>query len=176
MIFHYLNRPELTKKVGLSALLASGLVLCWTTSLNIAVLGVDVAARATFPLLATIGKMNLLNFLQRLDAIVVFPFLITMFFKTSLFFYGAVIGVVDLFRLQKHQQIVLPMAVIVIFLSLMIASNFAEHIEEGHDIVPYYIFIPLHIIIPSLMLLVSEIRKRLEKTKDGKGKSKSNTT
>ncbi|MGM0879337.1 MAG: GerAB/ArcD/ProY family transporter, partial [Bacillota bacterium] len=118
MLLPYLNRPELVKKVWLSSLIVSGLVLCYTVSLNIAVLGVEEVERSTFPLLSTIGKVNLMEFLQRLDAIVVFTFLITMFFKTSIYFYGAVIGIADLFKLTKHQHILLPAGVILIFLSM----------------------------------------------------------
>jgi spore germination protein KB len=84
-------------------------------------------------------KVNLFEFIQRLDAVVVFTFLITMFFKISIYFYGAVIGIVDLFKLKKHQHILLPAGLILIFLSMVIASDFSEHIEEGHDITSYYI-------------------------------------
>ena len=108
MLFPYLNRPELAKKVGLFALFSSGISLAWTTSLNIAVLSVEVVERSTFPLLSSIAKVNLMEFLQRLDALVVLTLLILMFFKISILFYGAVIGVVDLFNLKNHQQILLP--------------------------------------------------------------------
>jgi spore germination protein KB len=127
MLLPYLNRPELTKKVWLSALISSGLILSYTTSLDITVLGVEVVERSTFPLLSTIGKVNLFEFIQRLDALVVFTFLITMFFKISILFYGAVIGMVDLFKLKNHQQILLPMGCIFLFFYMVIASDYSEH-------------------------------------------------
>ncbi|WP_367888730.1 GerAB/ArcD/ProY family transporter [Alteribacillus bidgolensis] len=71
-----------------------------------AVLSVEEVERSTFPLLSTIGRVNLFEFIQRLDALVVFTLLINMFFKISIFFYVAVIGMVDLFKLKNHQQIV----------------------------------------------------------------------
>jgi spore germination protein KB len=163
MLLPYLNRPELAKKVWLSAIISSGLILSYTTSLDIAVLGVDAVERATYPLLSTIGQINLLDFIQRLDAIVVFTFLMTMFFKTSIFFYCAVIGIVDLFKLKNHQQIVLPMGVILLFLSMSIASSFTEHIEEGLDIMMYPLHLPFMVIIPLLMLLVALIRNGFKK-------------
>ena len=104
-----------------------------------------------------------MEFLQRLDAIVVFTFLITMFFKIATYFYAAIIGMVDLFKLKSHQQIILPAGVILTLLSIMIASNFAEHIEEGQRITSYYIHIPLHIIIPLFMMVVAMIRNRFKK-------------
>ncbi|MDQ0246088.1 spore germination protein KB [Bacillus fengqiuensis] len=163
MLLPYLNRPELTKKVWLSALLSSGLILSYTTSLDIAVLGLGEVERSTFPLLSTIGKVNLFEFIQRLDALVVFTFLITMFFKISILFYGAVIGMVDLFKLKTHQQIVLPAGVMLIFLSMVIATDFAEHIEEGLYIVLYPLHLPFLVVIPLLMLFVAMIRNAFKK-------------
>jgi spore germination protein KB len=162
MLLPYLNRPELAKKVWLSAIISSGLILSYTISLNISVLSVEVMERSTFPLFSTIGKVNLFEFIQRLDAIVAFSFLITMFFKVAIFFYGAIIGIVDLFKLKNHQQIVLPMGIIILFLSMVIASDFSEHIEEGINLSPYTISIFFFLIIPLIMLVVALIRNRFK--------------
>ncbi|MED3727700.1 GerAB/ArcD/ProY family transporter [Priestia filamentosa] len=158
----YLNRPRLIKKVWLSALISGGLILSWTASLNIAIIGVEEVKKSTFPLLLTVGKINLLEFIQRLDVIVVFTLLITVFFKASIFFYGALIGIVDLFKLKNHQQIILPIAFIIIFLSMAMASSYSEHTEEGIYF-NRYIIIYFHVIIPLLMLLVTLIRNRFKK-------------
>ncbi|KON90340.1 hypothetical protein AF332_16485 [Sporosarcina globispora] len=162
MLLPYLNRPESMKKVWLFALILSGLVLCWTASLNIAVLGTENVERSTFPLLSTIGKVDLFEFIQRLDVIVVFTLLITVFFKASIFFYCALIGIVDLFKLKNHQQIILPIGCILIFWSMSLASNFSEHIGESRY-VDSYITVYFHIIIPLLMLVVTLIRNRFKK-------------
>ncbi|MCY8235374.1 GerAB/ArcD/ProY family transporter [Priestia endophytica] len=171
MLFPYLNRPGLVKKVWLSALISSGLILCWTASLNIAVLGVEVVERSTFPLLSTVGKVSLFEFIQRIDAIVVFTLLMTVFFKASIFFYGALIGIVDLFKLKNHKQIILPIGCILIFLSMIRASDYSEHTEEGTYFL-HYITVYFHIIMPLLMLLVTLSRNRFKK----KGSLKSNET
>jgi spore germination protein KB len=162
MLLPYLNQPKLVKKVWLSSLIVSGLILSYSASLNIAVLGVEEVERATFPLLSTIGKVDLFEFIQRMDALVVFTFLITMFFKIAIYFYGAVTGMADLFKLNKYQHILLPAGVILTFLSMTIASDFSEHIQEGHDITSYYIHIPFHIIIPLFMMIVAMLRNRIK--------------
>ncbi|MCM3654701.1 GerAB/ArcD/ProY family transporter [Metabacillus litoralis] len=176
MLLPYLNQSGLVKKVWLSALISSGLVLSWTTSLNITVLGIEAVEKSTFPLLSTIGKINLLDFIQRLDVLVVFTMLITVFFKTSIYLYGAVIGMVDLFKLKNHQQILLPTGIILIFFSMMIASDFSELTEEG-SVFEYYLAIPLLTIVPLLMLLITVVRNHFKKkTKDEKIKSESDAT
>lgn len=163
MLLPYLNQAKLVKRVWLSVLISSGLLLSYTLSINIVVLGVEQVERSTFPLLSTIAEVNLLEFIQRLDVIVVFTFLITMFFKISIFFYCALIGIVDLFHLKSHQQIILPIAIILVFLSMTIAADFSEHIEEGLDIIPYVLYIPLFVVIPLLMVFVTLLRNRLKK-------------
>jgi spore germination protein KB len=174
MLLPYLTQPESVKKVWLSAVISGSLVLSYTTSLNIAVLSIEEVERSTFPLLSTVGKVNLMEFLQRLDAIVVYTLLITVFFKAAIYLYGALMGIVDLFNLKNHQQILLPIGVILIFFSIVLSATFAEQTEEG--ILVHYIAIVLLIIIPLLMLLVSLIRNRFKKAKDEKGKSESSAT
>ncbi|MGG0450950.1 GerAB/ArcD/ProY family transporter [Priestia megaterium] len=163
MLLPYLNRPKLIKKVWLSALISSGLILSWTAALNMSVLGLDVMQRSTFPTLATIGKVNLFDFIERLDAIVVFTLLMTVFFKASIFMYGAILGITDLFKVKNRQQIILPMGFILIFLSMTIASSFSEHLEEGFTITLKYLHVPFFIVIPLFMLVVSLIRNYVKK-------------
>ncbi|MGG3624592.1 GerAB/ArcD/ProY family transporter [Bacillus gobiensis] len=160
MLYPYLNRSEAVKKVWLSAIISSGLILSYTTALNIAVLGVENVERSTFPLLSTIGKVNLFDFIQRLDVIVVFTLLLTVFFKAIIYFYCAVIGMADLFKLN-FRHVVFPTGVILLILSMAIASNFVEHSEEGRFIIPYYLHSTFLISLPLLMLLVVLVRSRL---------------
>jgi spore germination protein KB len=161
MLLPYLNRPQLAKRVWPAALISSGLILSWTVLLNISVLGLDAMKRSTFPLLKAVGKVNLFDFIERLDAIVVFTLLITVFFKASIYLYAAVLGIADLFKLHNYRQILLPIGTVVIFLSLSMASSFSEHTKEGF-LFNYMAVIPL-IILPLLLLLILIIRKHFKK-------------
>ncbi|GKU83519.1 GerAB/ArcD/ProY family transporter [Niallia sp. NCCP-28] len=162
MLLPLLNKPKYAKRVWLSSLLSSGIILSWTVSLNIAVLGVQVTERATFPTLSTVSKINLMDFIQRLDAIIVFTLLITVFFKASIYLYAAAIGIADLFKLDSHHRIVLPIGTVVIYLSLNTASNFSEHLEEGKQL-SYYLHVPMLMVIPLLLLIISFIKKTFKK-------------
>jgi len=162
MLFPYLNRAGTVKIVGLSSLITSGLILSYTAALNIAVLGVNEVERSPFPLLSTVGKINILDFIQRLDALVVITLLITVFFKAGIYLYSAVIGIVDLFGLKNHQQMIFPAGLILVFLSIVIAEDFAEHTEEGATVYLYFA-VPLLIILPVIMLIIAFIRHRFNK-------------
>ena len=161
MLLPYLNRPQLAKRTWLAAVISSGLILSWMFLLNTSVLGIDVMQRSVFPTLTAVGKVNLFDFIERLDAIVVFTLLITVFFKASIYLYAAVVGITDLFKLSNYRQILFPIGTIVIFLSLAMASSFQEQGEEG--LLNHYLSIAQLIVIPLLMLIVSIIRNRFKK-------------
>lgn len=103
------------------------------------------------------------DFIERLDAIVVFTLLMTVLFKVSIFLYGAVLGVAELFKLKSHSRLILPFGVILIFLSMTIASNFSEHIEEGLGDTIKYHHVPFFIVIPLFMLVISIIQNYVKK-------------
>jgi len=161
MLLPYLNHPQLAKRVWLGAVISSGLILSWMFLLNTSVLGIDVMQRAVFPTLTAVGKVNLFDFIERLDAIVVFTLLITVFFKASIYLYAAVVGITDLFKLNNYRKILFPIGTIVIFLSLAMASSFTEQGEEGF--LNHYLSIALLIVVPMLMLVVSIIRNHFKK-------------
>ncbi|MGD8191355.1 GerAB/ArcD/ProY family transporter [Brevibacillus ginsengisoli] len=159
MILPYLNKPQWGLKVGVAAMIFSGLILCLITMVEIAVLGAGIAVRTTFPLLTTISKVSIADFLQRLDLIVVLALIINDFFKVAIFFYAVVMATADIFRIQKYQTIVIPLAIIVLMVSLMIASNFPEHLAEG-KVSLKTIFVYFSGIFPLVALVVALVRKR----------------
>ncbi|MFC4075516.1 GerAB/ArcD/ProY family transporter [Salinithrix halophila] len=165
MIFPYLNRPKKALPIGLMGMAFSGLILTYTISLNIAVLGVDIMGRSPFPLLGTVGKITVANILQNLNVIALLTLIIGGFFKISIFFYAAVLGVTDLFRMKDTQQMVVPLGLVILFFSIAIASDFSLHIEEGLKVVPLYLHLPFQIGIPILLFLTNLFRKRRNKRK-----------
>ncbi|WP_017726103.1 GerAB/ArcD/ProY family transporter [Halalkalibacterium ligniniphilum] len=160
VILPYLHQQrQKARKTGVLALVVSGFILSLTHAVEISVLGSDLYSRSTFPLFVTISKVNIANFLQRLDAIVILSLIIANFFKTAIYCYAAMVLTADLFKLEKPQRIGLPIGIIVLLMSLMIASNLTEHFEEGRFIITY-IFPVFSVAIPLFLLVVDVIRKR----------------
>ncbi|MBP0723609.1 GerAB/ArcD/ProY family transporter [Bacillus sp. RG28] len=162
MILSNLNKPEIGIKTGIVAIVISGITLCLISALEVSVLGSDIASRSTFPLLTTISKVSIAEFLQRVDIIVVLALITGGFFKTAIFFYAAVIGATDLFKMKKHQNLVVPIGIIILLSSMSIASNFIQHLILG-DVALKTIFIVFSFLIPIILLLAELIRKKLSK-------------
>jgi spore germination protein KB len=160
MLFPYMNNPKKTKQAAIIGMVLSGLNLAIIMTINVAVLGADVVARSAFPLLDTIRRIRVANFLERLDILFMIALIIGGFFKISVFFYAAVIGIANVFRVQNHQRLVYPLGLMVLLLSIAIASNYPEHITEGLKVVTIYMHVPLQIIIPLCLLIIAAIRHR----------------
>ncbi|CAM5790560.1 MULTISPECIES: GerAB/ArcD/ProY family transporter [Brevibacillus] len=159
MILPYLAKPGRARRAGMTGLIVSGIILSLITALEISVLGADLVQRSTFPLLITLSKVDIANFLQRLDALVVFTLIIVNFFKISIFYYSAVIGAADLFKVDKLRSLILPIGVIILFSSMNIAGSHAEHSVEGDFYLKYTL--ELFVTVIPLFLLVGSFIRRL---------------
>ncbi|ASS99563.1 MULTISPECIES: GerAB/ArcD/ProY family transporter [Geobacillus] len=160
MLFPYVNNPAKVSRAAVIGMALTGLNLAVIAAINMIVLGPDGASRSSFPLLDTIRRIQVAHFFERLDVLFMIALIIGGFFKISIFFYAGVVGAAHLFGISKHQRIVYPLGLLVLLLSIAIASNYAEHIYEGLKIVTFYLHIPLQIIIPVLLLVIAAIRRR----------------
>lgn len=86
--------------------------------------------------------------------------IIAGFIKAAVFTYAAIIGTTDLFQFQDHKKLTLPIGLFILLTAMMIAKNYAEHIEEGLKVVPIYVHWPFQIIIPLILLGVAYFRNR----------------
>lgn len=161
MLMPHLRKPELALKVGMPAMIFAGFLLTTLTLVNIMILGVDVLGRATYPILTAVSYINIANFIQRLDSLIVIVMVLGGFMKVAVFFFCAVIGASDLFRVKKRDQLTYPIAVIIVLSSVWMAPNYLEHYKEGLDVVPYYLHVPLQIVVPIALLAIAIIQKKV---------------
>lgn len=148
------------KKVATISVLMSGLLLVYTTVIQIGTLGVNIRTRSNFPLLSAAREVSLLNFIERVDLLIVFIVMFGIIVKVSIFFYGGLIGLEQIFQLP-YRQFVFPMALLIAYFSIVISKHFAEHIEEGLRIVPFYLHMPLQLGIPLLLIPFLYFKKRV---------------
>lgn len=158
MMYPLVNRPERTGKTLLAAMLTSGLILTAITILNLTVIGAETVARSVFPLLDTVRRIEVARFLERFDAFFMIVLIVGGFFKATVYFYAAVEGTTRLFQMQRHHRLVYPLGLLVLFISMATASNFAEHIREGLHVATLYLHIPLQVVVPLLLLAVAAVR------------------
>lgn len=86
--------------------------------------------------------MNVLNFLQRLDAIAISVLIICVFFKITIFFYAAVIGATDIFKIKKRGYVIGILSLIILGNSILMVNNTVQHLDIGLRFFPIYILTP----------------------------------
>lgn len=165
MLMPYLGNAKKGPWVIAAAMLFSALVLSFTMALNVSVLGADIVERSPLPLMPTISKISISDFIQRVDIFVVMVLIIGVFFKMSVFFAAAMIGISELFRLP-YRSMLYPCALIILFTSMLDARSFVEHLEEG-GILLYRVYPFIMIVIPALLVIVSTVRDHFSAPRPG---------
>lgn len=165
LILPYLKEKKLAKKAGLLGIAISGLILAFNVALNISVLGVDLNMRSRFPLLSTIQTIQVAEFLVRLDVFFMLVLVIGVFFKMSIFMYAVTEGVTVLFKLKNPSKVVHVIGIIILILSVSIASNISEHVKEGIEFVPLYVHLPMQVILPAFICIVTYVKMKKNKKK-----------
>lgn len=161
MFIKYVNRPEIIMKSGLSSLATAGFILTLFTIKNIAILGVSTFERATYPTLTAVSFVNIANFVTRFDPIIIMLMVLGGFVKISVFFFCAISGASDYFNVKQSEKLVYPIGVIIVLISVLMASNFVAHYREGLKFVPYFLHIPLQMVIPIFLLIIVLIKRKI---------------
>ncbi|WP_374721031.1 GerAB/ArcD/ProY family transporter, partial [Peribacillus tepidiphilus] len=99
-------------------------------------------------------------FLERLDVYFMLALIIGGFFKISIFFYAVVTGTANLFNIKEPSRVAYLMGLVILFLSISIASNFPEHLKEGLKIIPIVLHLPFQVMIPLLLLVIAFFKNR----------------
>lgn len=159
-ILTHISKFRVAKRTGIAAIMLSGLLLSFTHAIEISALGTDIYARATFPLFTTITLVNLANFIQRLDALVMLTLIIGVFFKMTIYCYAAMAVTADLFKVKDMRKLAVPIGIVVLFSSFASAENYSIHLEEG-KVFMKYILTYMCAGIPILLFIVHYIRKKM---------------
>ncbi|WHY94494.1 GerAB/ArcD/ProY family transporter [Neobacillus cucumis] len=163
MIYPFVKERKKIKFVCIGGMILSGINITITVIITISTIGPELYTRSNFPLLTTVSRIQLANFIERLDVLFLLYLIISGFFKISLYFYAAVEGTADLFQFKKKEKLSFPIGIIVLFASITTASTYAEFVKEGFDFFPYLFSLPFQIIIPSILLLIAFFRNRKKK-------------
>jgi spore germination protein KB len=77
-------------------------------------LGADISARQTYPSFILGGKLNSGDFLERIEVIVAIIWVLTVYFKGTICYYGLSLGVAQVFGLKNYKIILYPWAFLIV--------------------------------------------------------------
>jgi len=157
MLFSYQNDLKQGQKAYLLGMLAGGILLALRIILVIALLGTELSEQTAYPTY-TATRYTKVVLLERLEPILMASFIITGFLKISVCHYAGALGLAQLFNLKTYKPLVLPLAVVMISLSLITYENAGEVIVFASKIWPVFSF-PIQVAIPVVLLLISMLKK-----------------
>lgn len=159
MIYPYVNRTKEARTAFWAGTLIGGTVLILISAATILVIGPDLTARQIFPSYVLAKKINIGNFLQRVEAIMAGIWFITIFFKLSICFYASSLGLAQTLQLKDYRFLTLPLGMILLVLSLVSSPNFVYFKTFVAEIwTPYSLTYGLF--LPLLMLGVTIFREK----------------
>lgn len=161
MIWPLVKKPKRIMLVTYLSSITFCIFLVMLDIIGVMVLGEAVFKNSFFPLYTLIKQINLGEFITNLDAIGVLFLLTNIFFRISIYMFGAINGMRQLTFVKSSNVFIIPTVAIVIPWGLTMASSLPEHIDVATSYFYYNCSIPFFIILPCILLGVSLVRKKL---------------
>ena len=163
MLYPSVVESSRVRKSAVLAIILLGLLLTLNTIMFISTLGVNFAITSLIPLLQTYRIIKIGETFNRLGVFFIIFMIIGGFIKVSFFMYGSILGISQLIKLDDTKYLALPLGIVVFITSLLIASNYPQHIYIGQVLILKYIILPLAVIIPVIALIVYYLKTLLKK-------------
>ena len=159
MIFPALvNDRKLAIRSFYKGTVVGGIILIIIILLNILVLGSELTSRHIAPSYALAKKINVGNFLTRIEAVIALIWTLTTFIRSALYFYTAVIVFTNLFEIKDYRPFIAPLGTIMIFLTLIIHPNVQKVAQYNKEIWFFYAG-TYGLLMPILLLIIAKVRK-----------------
>lgn len=165
MIAPYVSSPKKIWKNLSIAVLSGGMLIFIFVLLSILVLGPSIAGRLNYPIYLLAQKVNIGNFIQRIEVLAGGTIFMSMFIKTTICFYSTSLGFAQIFQLKEFRMLTFPFGIIVLILSNLMSPNiifFKTFLSDTWT--PYAIFFGA--IFPLLLLGIDSIKIIFTKRKN----------
>ncbi|MGN7764615.1 GerAB/ArcD/ProY family transporter [Paenibacillus sp. 22594] len=164
--FHALPQKGSAVRILVSGTLIAGVIILLITVRNLLVLGPDLLSSLYFPSYVAVSRINIGDFLTRIEGSSAIVFVTTLFVKVSLCLYTACNGVARLFKLSSYRSVVLQMGLIMVYMADFIYTDIMQMEYFAHHIYKVYA-LPFQVVIPVILWIAAEIlaRKKSRKQK-----------
>ncbi len=133
--------------------LSLGLPLRSPLLLMVITLGVDAFQYSNFPLLSTTRLISIGKFIERIDVLVVFIMTLGVIIKSAVFIYCSLKGLEYVFRIP-YRYFSIPICMLLSVFSILVAVNYADHLEKLKSILIFAFYIFMQLIIPMMTLII----------------------
>lgn len=162
IIIANVNPVRAAKKAVITGTALGLLLFCLVIFLEIVVLGPKIVKEAMYPALILIQQINLSDFLDRLDLVVVAVWVPAFFTKISFVLYALNHGLSYLYK-SNTNKFLFPISFILGFLSILLYKNNMEHLHFS-----FYTWSSLGLFLEIMIILLFLVVKRVSRNKEEK--------
>jgi spore germination protein KB len=159
MIFFALKPRDSKKSIFIKGLLWGGLLIAGVSLAEILVLGEDLYLSTYYPNHNVAGKVSIGELLQRLEVIAVVATLTSFFLKVSVCLLAVSNGMSKIFGFKDYKILATPIALLMCNFSCFIFDSTIYKFRWLMETTTYY-FLPYQIILPIIILIFAQIKKR----------------
>lgn len=156
-ILPYMNKLIQAKKAIYLGIIITGVLFTLVIIGTLAVFGPDLTKNLIFPTFVSVRQVNVANFLERIESVLVASWIVWNFIKIGLFYYITVMILSQLLKLGDYRSVVFPMGAISAILALALFRN-APQLAQFLAVVWGKYAIIFELLIPLLLLFVAIIR------------------
>lgn len=155
MIFPFVKKHK--SKTFIYGVAAATVLLMLKFFIVIGVVGVSRGSRLIYPLFTLAQELEITEFLEHMEAFIAIAWLVSIFFKMTIFLYCAVVSLATLINTNNRKVISFPLIFLITGLSLSMHTNIIENIEWSNTY--SWIFNGFFaVILPMLLLIMTWIR------------------
>jgi spore germination protein KB len=157
-LFPYLNDVEKGRKWGMISVFSVMITFIVTNFLILFLFG-GTTGGYLYPLFTASRYINIADFLQNFDSVIMAMWVSGNFIKFSVVFYAIVLCTAQLLNLSDYQLIVFPLGFLTILFTFWGLPNKMVESEYSFIVFPVYSFF-VQLIIPLSLLIIAVLRKK----------------
>ncbi|WP_257348511.1 GerAB/ArcD/ProY family transporter [Pseudalkalibacillus decolorationis] len=155
----HINQLKNARKAFITGSLIGGIILFIIVFLSILVLGPDQTARQLYPSYVLAKKINVGNFVQRIEVIIAIMWFISLYIKMTVYFYGSIIGFAQILKLKNYRFLTFPFGMIMVTATIVMHPNVVYIQTFDAKTWPVY-GLTYGLLLPLLLLGLAVLRKK----------------
>ncbi len=159
MLIPFLVQPGQARHTTVITILLVGLFFTLLVVASVATFG-PIIDNMIYPVLSTTRVVNIAQFIERPEPLIMAIWITGGLLKISIFYYVIVLGCAQWLTLKDYRPLVLPVGVILVALSSIVARNILELVHFIAYVWPPYALLTFEFGIPLTLLVIALVRKQ----------------
>lgn len=158
ILFSYVKPREKLDKSMFLGVAIGGFMIVIAVTFSLLVFGVEYSSAKIYVPYLLGAEINIANVIQRIEVIIASIWIVSIFIKICILFLTTVMGIQQLFNSSNYRIYVLPLALLIIPLSMMVMPNMS-YWAIIENLWPFYAAL-FAVCLPVVVLIVSSFKRK----------------